>query len=132
MPAPERLFKNTWAIRWAASDAITSVAFDSDGKRILTAGHDHIAWLWDTQTGKVIRRFMGQSKTINRAVFTPDDKTVITACADGTVWLWDTETGSVIRQLGGHTSDILTAAISQDGTTLANGQCRQDDPPVDA
>src|ERR1700730_14600341 len=38
------------------SGGVTSVAIAPDGKRVLTGSGDHTARIWDTETGKELRR----------------------------------------------------------------------------
>jgi WD40 repeat protein/DNA-binding SARP family transcriptional activator len=95
--------------------ALRSVALSPNGKYILTAGLDRAAQLWDLQSHKQIRQFVGHTDTIQAAIFSPDGKLISTASADGTARLWDTQTGQEIRRLIGHAGAVENVAFSPDG-----------------
>ena len=72
---------------------ILACAFSPEGKRILTAGSDSTARLWDAESGKEIRRFEGHSGELNACAFSPEGKRILTAGDDSTARLWDAESG---------------------------------------
>jgi WD40 repeat protein/uncharacterized caspase-like protein len=100
---------------------VTAVAFSPDARFIVTAGYDDTAVLWDTATGKELRRFIGHSDTIAEAVFSPDGTTVLTASWDKTARLWQVATGEEIRRFEGHQRGIYAMAASADGRWLLTG-----------
>jgi len=65
---------------------VTSVQFDPTGSRLLTAGADGRARLWDAATGFLLDDSFDQVKT---AEFSPDGTKVLTACADDTAVIWN-------------------------------------------
>lgn len=77
---------------------IRTLAFSPDGKT-LAAGGDHPELsLWETATGKEIRRIPG-AKGIELVAFEPDGRTLISiGLGDGVRW-WDVQTGKPRRQL---------------------------------
>ncbi len=58
-------------------DSITSVAFSSDGKTILTGSSDTTARLWDAKTGEVLKIFKEHTDKVNLVMFGPDGKTIL-------------------------------------------------------
>jgi WD40 repeat protein len=97
------------------------VAFSPDSKTLAGSGADHVAHLWDTASGKELRRLGGKSGRIAALAFAPDSKTLAGACADGSVRLWDVKTGREVRSLEGHTGSALAVAFSADGKRLVSG-----------
>ncbi len=97
---------------------MNSAAFSPDGKTIITASIDKIVRLWDVQTGRELRKFIGHTDNVWTASFSPDGRTIATASADGTVRLWDTQTGQELRRLVGHTAGVENVVFSPDGKYL--------------
>jgi WD40 repeat protein len=68
--------------------SVNSANFSPDGKRIVTAGSDRIARVWD-ESGKEVAVLRGHSSTVRSANFSPDGKLIVTASFDGTALLWN-------------------------------------------
>jgi WD40 repeat protein len=93
------------------SGAITSLAFSSDGKTLVSGSYDQTSIVWDVATGKM-RRLLRLHDGINSLALTPDGNTVITD--DGQVW--NAVTGQRIRRSHRY---IAPLACSPDSRTLA-------------
>jgi WD40 repeat protein len=97
---------------------VMCTVFSADGTQVLTGSYDKTARLWETATGKEIRRFEGHSATVLSAVFSPDGRQVLTGSGDGTARLWETATGKEIRPFKGHSGWVYSAVFSPDGTQV--------------
>jgi WD40 repeat protein len=84
----------------------------------VTASTDRTARLWDVQTGKEIRRFIGHVDLLWSVAYSPNGKYIATASADGTARLWDAQTGEEMRRYVGHTAAVENVAFSPDGKYL--------------
>jgi WD40 repeat protein/beta-lactamase regulating signal transducer with metallopeptidase domain len=104
---------------------VQAASFSPDGKYILSCSAwpmgDKTIRLWDTRTGKEIRKFEGHSGPVGYAVFSPDGKRALSSSFDKTVRLWDVETGQTIRVLTGHESEVPRVVFSPDGKRAVSG-----------
>jgi WD40 repeat protein len=110
-------------------DAVNTVEFSPDGKRLATASWATMVRLWDVESGKQHGQpLTGHTDNIRNCnvsdvEFNPDSKLLATASSsnDGTpVRLWDVESGKPHGEpLKGHTAGVQTVAFSPDGNLLA-------------
>jgi WD40 repeat protein len=97
---------------------IRSVAFSSDGKKIVSGGSDRVLRLWDVAEGKVLQTMKGHKSAIRSVAYSPDDKYAASGSEDQTVKIWDVETGKETHTFSG-LPDIITAIrYSPKGQTL--------------
>jgi WD40 repeat protein len=95
---------------------VYSAAFRPDGKRIVTAGADNTARIWDAEIiGKRIATLTGHTGSVYTAAFSPDGRRVVTASDDKTARVWDAETGKMTAVLAGHAGPVWSAGFSPDG-----------------
>ncbi len=84
--SPVRLVRKTEAQH---TRAVAGLAFSPDGRLLATASSDLTGGLWDTATGRRLRRFIGHTGFVRGVAFSPDGRFVATASADGTARLWN-------------------------------------------
>ncbi|HEX6278598.1 MAG TPA: WD40 repeat domain-containing protein, partial [Pyrinomonadaceae bacterium] len=104
-----------------------SVAFSSDGKRLLAAFSRHTVIMWDLGSKAEIRRFQGQGKGITAAAFSLDGSLVASCSWDrteergvfGIVEIWNTMTGETAKKLEYGTKPLTAIAFSPNGKHLA-------------
>jgi WD40 repeat protein len=100
-------------------DAVAkSVTYSPDGKKILVAASDKTAYLWDTQTQKLIWRFRGHKDYVNLARFSQDGQKALTVSDDKSVGIWDIKSGKSILFLRNFTEDITDAVFNFDGKSV--------------
>ncbi len=100
---------------------LNSVCFSPDGRFVLTGSNDTTARLWETATGKEIRRFEGHAYGVNSVCFSPDSRYVLTGSSDHTARLWNTATGKEIRRFQGHSSWVTAVCFSPNGRAVLTG-----------
>jgi WD40 repeat protein len=57
---------------------VFGVAFNPDGRLLVTAGADHTVRLWDTATGKRIGPYLHHNSRVRLAQFSPDGESIVT------------------------------------------------------
>jgi WD40 repeat protein len=96
-------------------------AFSAHGKTLASVCHGQTIVLWDTTTGKDLRRLTGHTKGIDVLAFSPDGRTLASAGQDQTIRLWDVAAGRELYPRGGHEDLVAAVAFSPDGKRLASG-----------
>ncbi|HEX4461245.1 MAG TPA: WD40 repeat domain-containing protein, partial [Polyangia bacterium] len=98
---------------------VYGIEFSPDGTRVLTAGWDGTARVWDVATGAA-RVFRLGGVRANWAVFTPDGQHIVVAGSDGPVYVWPVAGGepTILR---GHAHDATAVAVSPDGNSIVSG-----------
>jgi WD40 repeat protein len=104
---------------------IWSVAFSSDGKRIVSAGEEPVVKVWDAVTGDrlldlKVADLKPDDEFFCRAEFSPDGDRVVTAGSDRLVRVWDARKGTELRTLVGHTGLVYRAVFSPNGKEIAS------------
>jgi WD40 repeat protein len=100
---------------------LNAVAFDRDGKRLVSASSDRTARVWDVATGRCLRTFAGHSGPVFTAAFHPDGKRVASAGRDREILIWGPTGDEEGVRLSGHASYVWSLAFSPDGKTLVSG-----------
>ena len=92
-----------------------SVNFSRDGRRVVTAGKDGAAHLWDEQTGDPLIPPLRHEAEVRWADFDPEGRRIITASLDGTARIWFASTGEMATPPLKHQAPVAFAAFSGDG-----------------
>ncbi len=100
-----------------------AVAFDAEGKRLLTGDRNGAVKVWDVQTGaknplETAERHSGLAVAV---AFAPDGKTMASAGSDKLIKIWDTERAGLKFTLTGHESDVYGIAFAPSGKYLVSG-----------
>jgi WD40 repeat protein/uncharacterized caspase-like protein len=98
---------------------VTSVAFSTDGKQVLTGSGDGTAKLWDL-SGRELQTFAGHDSGVSSVAFSRDGTQVLTGSQDGTAKLWDLS-GYEIQTFRGHADGVTSVAFSPDGQKVLTG-----------
>jgi WD40 repeat protein len=105
-----------------------------DGRHIITASDDKTIRIWDTRTGRTVRRVLGQigpgfEGKVYAIALSPDGRTLAVGGfmdtpgkgMSGKIRLYDLRSGKLLRLLKGHENVIHDLAFSPDGSLLASG-----------
>lgn len=105
--------------QWQASDrTIHALTISNDGQRLLSAGEDRLARLWNIETGEEIRQFVGHDDQLLGAAFTSDDRKIATAGKDQIVRVWNAHSGELVQTFRGHTGWVTSLGFMAGGPWL--------------
>jgi WD40 repeat protein len=105
---------------------VFSVAMSPDGALLAGACEDQSVYLWERETGKLLRKLTGHASVVNAVAFRPDGKQLASGGVDGTILLWNVGSGEMEKELRGHQASgagdggIFTLAYSPDNKRLAS------------
>ncbi|XZE55278.1 hypothetical protein SH139x_001280 [Planctomycetaceae bacterium SH139] len=109
-------------------NAISSVAFNPKGTRLLSTSQDGRAIVWEVDNWHLQRTMLnpevqdsGTRLRFSDGRFSPDGELVAVASSGGKVYIHDTETGNLVTVLSGHANQVKSLAFTPDGLTLASG-----------
>jgi WD40 repeat protein/class 3 adenylate cyclase len=98
-----------------------NVGYSPDGTRIVSAGQDGKARVWDAHSGRLLATLVGHTGWIWAARFSPDGARIATSSSDGTARIWDAQSGRQLLVLAGHTKNVFDVAFSPNGTRVLTG-----------
>jgi WD40 repeat protein len=101
-------------------DAVFTVAFSPDGKKLATGGPFDGVEVWDVDSGKQIISLTGYSRPVSSVTFSPGGSILATASYDGRIKLWSANTWRELATIDGHKQQIESIAFSPDGRTMAS------------
>lgn len=93
--------------------------FSQDDRRLLTAGEDNLAIVWDVASGRQLLSLAGHVGPVASIEESPNGRTLLTASADNTARIWDARGGRLLFALAGHTDHLTSAVYSPDGESVA-------------
>lgn len=103
----------------AHSSWVTTVAYSSDGSKIVTGGSDDKVKIWSIN-GTLLSTCTGHSGDITTVKVTPDNNFVVSSSKDNTIKVWNITTGMLVQTISGHTNDVNGIDISPDGNKLVS------------
>ena len=102
-----------------SATTVLSAQYNAGGNKIVTAGGNSRATVWDAATGKPSDAVMQHGFAVVYASFSPDGRLVLTASRDHTARVWDTESGRAVGAPLEHPAPVGRASFSPDGRLIA-------------
>ena len=81
---------------------VCSVAFSTDGTRIISGSSDKSVRVWDASTGAELKVIEGHTSTVLSVAFSTDSTRIVSGSIDKSVRVWDALTGAELKVLKGH------------------------------
>ena len=105
---------------------VRGLAFDRDGKILVTAGYDGrlIWWPASEEKPEPIRTVQAHKGWIRAVAVSPDDSLVASVGNDLVVRLWNMTDGTLVREMTGHESHIYNVAFHPSSGHLATGDLK--------
>jgi RNA polymerase sigma factor (sigma-70 family) len=91
-------------------------AFSPD-RKLLAAAHEKAFSIFDVETGKEMRRFIGHADAVSALAFAPDGKRLASGSKDRSAILWDLPTGKQLLRISRQTP-VEAVAFTPDGRRL--------------
>ena len=102
------------------SAGVNSVAWSSDGTKLVSGSYDQTLKIWDAKTGTEMRHLAGHTDSVNSVAWSPDGHTIVSASSDQTIRVWDAFTGQLLGEITDHSGPVYCVDFSHDGLFLAS------------
>jgi WD40 repeat protein len=108
-------------------DKVQSIAFSSDGARIVCGCEDGSVWVWKTNddkrpVGKTVNAGAGGHKgAVHGVAFSKDGKWIVTGGEDTKALVWDADKLALQAVLAGHAAAVRSVAFSPDSLRVVTG-----------
>jgi RNA polymerase sigma factor (sigma-70 family) len=121
-PLPPGALARLGTVRLRHAGDVFQVDFTPDGKALLSGGGDETIRFWDPATGKQLRQFTGQPRSIGGFALAPDGKRLATTThwTQDSIYLWDAVTGRKLHELRGTKIGGGPLVFSPDSKVLAS------------
>jgi WD40 repeat protein len=106
---------------WSREIDTVSLAFEPNGRFLMSGSNDGIVHVWQVNTGNELRRFDTQVGCVWSIACSPDGSTALFGGADHSVRVWDIRSGRETLCLVGHEDSIRSVSFSPDGRSALSG-----------
>src|SRR5262249_10788539 len=97
---------------------VFALAFNPDGKTVVTCGSDPTVQIWDVETRRPIRHLTGHRGGVTTVAFSPCGRIILTGSQDMTARLWDAASGKMIGPPMRHPAPVARVAFGPYGRTI--------------
>ena len=110
-------------LAWLAGHyrVVTSVAYDSTGKRIVSGAYDKTIRIWDAASTECLAIIKGHEDTVTSVAFDNTGKRIVSGAADDTIRIWDAASTECLAILKGHEDTVTSVAFDNTGKRIISG-----------
>ena len=101
--------------------SIGDLVLSADRSLIITIGTSRIPYLWETATGKLLRRFPRHPNWVQGCGISPDRSEIVTGCKDGVIRVFSAASGVEQARFIGHAGRTWDVTWEPSGTILSTG-----------
>ncbi|MFI5458011.1 MAG: DUF4062 domain-containing protein [Isosphaerales bacterium] len=102
-------------------DTVWSVAFDREGRRIVSGSRDNTVRVWDAASGAELACLRGHDDWVNTMAFDREGRRIVSGSEDDTVRVWDASSGAELACLRGHDGWVMSVAFDREGRRIVSG-----------
>jgi WD40 repeat protein len=103
------------------TDRIPALAWHPQGQRLVSAGWDTTARVWDTATGEPVILLNSHGDQVNLITFSADGRLLACADSENLIHLWHSNNWQTQHVLNQHEDEVRCLAFSPDGRLLVSG-----------
>ena len=92
---------------------VGSVAFSSDGERIVSGSHDNSVRIWSVSTGEEVKVLNGHTNFVISVAFSSDGMRIVSGSVDNSIRLWDASTGEEMKLVSSRLEIVVPRFLQQ-------------------
>jgi WD40 repeat protein len=105
------------------------VAFDREGRRILSESRDQTVRVWDAARSRLLAALLGRELaclrghewSVESVAFDREGRRIVSGSWDMTVRVWDAASGAELACLRGHDGRVESVAFDREGRRIVSG-----------
>jgi WD40 repeat protein len=102
------------------SNAVTSVSWNRDSSRIVSASADKTVKIWDAGNGELLNTLEGHSHQVTSVSWNQDNSKIASGSSDKTIKVWDSGNGELLNTLQGHSKGVNSISWNYDSSRIVS------------
>ncbi|KAG1673903.1 Lissencephaly-1 [Nymphon striatum] len=102
------------------TDSVQDIAFDHNGKWLVSCSADMNIKLWDFQSYECSKTMHGHDHNVSSVTFMPSGDYILSSSRDKTIKMWEVATGYCVKTFSGHREWVRMVRVNHDGSLIAS------------
>ncbi|KLO14925.1 WD40 repeat-like protein [Schizopora paradoxa] len=102
-------------------DSVVSIAFDAEGKRLVSSSKDGEIRIWDASSGECLVRYRAKVSGPTFVGFVPEGDRVVVGVSSGEIDLISSTSGQKLQSTSSPQKNIMSIAVNPKGKHFASG-----------